>query len=184
MLGIRRVVVLAAVALVACGVSSSSSDTSGARGAERLMPSDNQVTGWTRSEPIRLLPAAKAGEGAPVGVNGDAARFIANGLVNLGIARYKTSGTETLELRIWEMSTPAAAGTCWTDLIANDTRYSGGNWSAVTVGEAGRLSDSGSYWWVLARKGAFIVEVWLDPDDPAQRQVAIDFAKAVVAAIP
>jgi hypothetical protein len=182
----RRVVALSLFVLAACGGSGASPgrDSAGS-GVDALLPASNQVSGWTRSEAVRILPADKAGQGyADGGVDGDAERFIADGLVTLGIGKYKTAGTEKLELRVWYMGTAAAASTCWTDLTTNDARYKGSNWSAVDVGAAGRLQDTGTYWWVVSRKGAYVAEVTLEPDDPAQRQVAIDFLKAVLANVP
>lgn len=180
----RRLAALALGALAACGGSSPGSAAS-APDLGAILPSDNEVPGWTRSDPIRLLTAAKAGEGyASGGVNGDAERFVANGLVTLGIGKYRRSGSETLELRVWEMGSAAAAARCWTDLVTNDQRYRGNQWSAVEVGEAGRISNTGTYWWVVARKGAHVAELWLDPGEDGQRQAALDFLKAVVAATP
>jgi hypothetical protein len=189
MLSTRRVAVLSLLALAACGGSSSPSTPKG-NNLEILLPADNQISGWTRSKPIRILSAAKAGEGyatdgsASGGVDGDAARFIENGLVSFGWAFYKAAGTEKIELRVWDMGSASNASRCWTALITTDARYKGANWSETSVGEAGRISDTGTYWWVVARKGAYVAEIMLEPDDAAQKQVAIDFLKSVVAAIP
>jgi len=177
-----RASLLAALLLAACG--GSSNKDAPAPAISTLVPADNAVSGWIRSGALRVLPAATAGLGASQGgVNGDADPFIRRGLVQLAIQRY-TRSAELLELRIWQMRDAAAEAALWTDLTTTEPRYSGANWSAQAIGEAGRISDTGTYWWLVARKGAYTVEATIQPDDAAARTDVTTFLGAVIAGIP
>jgi len=179
---VARSSVVAALLLAACG--GSSKKDAPAPAIATLVPADGAVAGWTRSGLLRILPAATAGLGAGSGgVNGDADPFVPRGLVQLAIQRYAKS-SQQLELRIWQMRDAAAEADVWSYLTTSEPRYSGANWSVQAIGEAGRISDTGTYWWLVARKGAYTVEATIQPDDAAARTEVIAFLGAVVAGIP
>jgi hypothetical protein len=180
---VARTSLLAALLLVACGGSSSNSEKP-SLDISTLFPADNEVPGWTRADALRVLPAATAGAGyGQGGVNGDADAFVARGLVQLGIQRF-AKGNAQLELRVWQMADAAAELAVWTFLTTSDPRYSGAQWTAQSLGDAGRIANTGTYWWLVTRKGAYQVEATIQPSDATARTDVVTFVGAVLAKIP
>lgn len=178
---VARTSLLAALLLAACGGSTSQDPP---LDIATLFPESGQVAGWNEADALRVLPAATAGAGYGYGgVNGDADAFIARGLVQLGIQRFAKGG-EQLELRVWQMADAASELAVWTYLTASDPRYSGGQWAAETLGEAGRIADTGTYWWLVTRKGAYQVEATIQPNDATARTDVVAFVGAVLGRIP
>lgn len=171
--------------LAACG---SSETPPAATAIESLIPASGEIAGWSED-------AAAGAPGVEVGktpaeveakIDGDAEPFSAKSFVAWARQHYAKDGYQ-LELRIWQMKDDATAAALYDDLVVSVSLYSALTWSNVTVGDAGRVADSGTTWWANSRKKAYLVEARIQQKmaaDPTARAEVESFAKAVVAKIP
>jgi hypothetical protein len=174
-----RSAVFAALALAACGGSSSSS----APDIKTFFPASNEVVGWTQvaAKPLQVGVGAT---GASDLVDGAADPFITQGLVQLAMASYD-KGNDVLDLRVWQMKDAASAASVYTALLGNSL-YSANTWGTcpTAIGSDCRIADTGGHWWVNTRKGAYHVEALIAPKDASTDDDAIAFLQAVLAKIP
>ncbi|HEY3352397.1 MAG TPA: hypothetical protein VGQ83_04045 [Polyangia bacterium] len=179
----RRLSLLAVLALLAvsCGSESSSG------GVASFFPADNEVAGWTEDttlgQPgVEVFATKATAEGV---IDGDVEPFAAVGFTSFA-RNYYVNAAYKIELRVWDMGTATKNTALYDDLVASDPLYSANTWEAQSIGDAGRIADLGSNWWVNARKGQYYVEVKINQTssgDAAARADGIAFLTAVVAKI-
>ncbi|MBI3180282.1 MAG: hypothetical protein HYZ27_11515 [Deltaproteobacteria bacterium] len=175
---------LAALCLIACG----DSDPPSATTIESLVPASGEVSGWNE-DPATGAPGVEVGKThaeVEAKIDGDMEPFAAKSFVALARQHYAKDGYQ-LELRIWQMKDEATATALYSDLATTVSLYSALSWSNVSVGDAGRVADSGTTWWVNTRKKAYHVEARVSQKSVADATSRADveaFAKAVVAKIP
>lgn len=145
-----------------------------------FFPADNAVGSWVASNSPALTISNNKAE-AEADVNGDADSFTAKGMVAFARKGYE-SDTTTAELRVWQLPDADTTKTVFDDIIVNDTLYSGLSWTDVSLGDAGRYSDTGANWWYIARFCAYQVEAKL-PNDTANQAEAESLLKALIANI-
>lgn len=182
----------AAVALSACGGSSSSSSFK----LESAFPSaTGSVGGWienpdamgfTAKNPAGVEIATTSAQ-ATAAVDGDADPFTRRNFVTMGREFYKnTIGgvASTLELRIWEMPSAAVATELYGTLPSEDSRYNN-TWLTASFGDSGRYLDTGVSWWYNVRKGAYFIDLMgATPNSAAVKTSAEAVLASVVAALP
>lgn len=131
---------------------------------ETLFPANNAVGTWKEDTSQGAAGVETANTDADVYavINGDADKFTQVGFASWAREFY-TDGTSILELRIWQMRDTTGTKTIYDGVIEaggtlEDARYSGSTWNPVSIGEAGRVADTGSSWWINARKSVYMVE--------------------------
>ena len=68
--------------------------------------------------------------------------------------------------------------------MANASQYKAVTWTDLAVGDAGRIADTGTTWWLNSRKGAYIIEAKISPLDATSRADIEALGIAVAAKIP
>lgn len=150
-----------------------------------FFPADDEVGGYVNDTSVPA-PGLQVGQTAAAMeglVDGATAPFTAKGALALGWKRY-ASGSYKLDARVWQLKDAASATDTYDSLVVTEALYRANTWSDLAVGQAGRLADTGSSYWVNSRKGAFIVEVVLKPKDPTSRADVETFARAMVGKLP
>jgi hypothetical protein len=171
-----------ALALAACGGSTSTAVT-----IESLVPADGEVTGWTE-DPAAGAPGvevAKNNTEVEAKIDGDAQPFIDKAFVAWARQNYIKDGFK-LELRVWQMKDDATATSLYDDLVASYSLYKTQTWSNLSIGDAGRVADTGTTWWYNSRKKLYHVEVRVTQKsamDATARTEGQSFITAVVAKI-
>ncbi len=170
--------VFAATLLAACGPAEPS-------GLGSYFPTTADAAGYTEDTSVGKAGVETARTAAAIEglVDGDAAPFIEKGVVAFGWERY-VKGTYKLDARLWQMKDASNATDTYNHLVANVTLYLAATWTDLAVGEAGRIADTGSSWWLNARKGKYIIEVRIVGKDTTSRADIETFAKAMVAKLP
>lgn len=150
---------------------------------DSFFPKDNAIGTYAlegASPSVQVAKSATAMEGL---INGDAAPFISKGAAALAWGKY-ASGTYRLDARVWQMKSSSNATDTYDSLVTDVALYQANTWSALSVGEAGRVADTGSSWWLNARKGSYLIEVKVTPKDATSRTDAESFAAAIAKAMP
>lgn len=150
-----------------------------------FFPADNEVGAWVADTTVATpgLRVGKTTAAIELLVDGDAAPFTAKGVLSLGWEKY-ASGAYKLDARVWQMKDLANATDTYDGLPTSGTVYSANTWADLAVGQAGRIADTGTRWWLNARKSAFIVELKVEAKDATTRTEIETFAKAIAAKIP
>ena len=149
-----------------------------------LFPANNEVGTWVEDTSLGSagVQVSNSAAQAQADVDGDADSFEDT---MVAFAReFYTSGTHTMELRVWQMQDAAACTAVYDDLVVNDPLYTPNTWSAVSLGEAGRVADTGSQWWHNVRKAAYHVEAKTQSNDADGKSGAEAMIGAVLAKIP
>jgi len=170
----------AVVALFAAGCSTEPAD-GGPVAIESLFPADNEVGTWVEDTSVGAsgVEVASTPAEAEALIDGDAEPFTAHGFSKFAIEHY-VDGTPQLELRVWEMPDAAGATEIYDYLVANDSIYMASSWEDVSIGAAGRASNTGASWWVNARSGAYYIEAKINDTSNGARTDAQAFASAVI----
>jgi hypothetical protein len=148
---------------------------------EELFPTENEVAGFTVDSSKGGLKVARTVAAVQGLIDGDADPFTTPTVLFAAFGRqYYKVGDKSVELRIWQMKDAATAQSIYTDLL-DDPLYTSTTWTDTPIGEAGRIDNTGSRWWVNARKGAFYVEVSINA--PASDQTARGQALALETAV-
>jgi len=183
----RSLVALSAVAallLTACPPPDDNGDGDEMPDIAELFPADNEIGSWVEDSSL-------GGAGVEVGrsfseaeaiVNGDADSF--DGYMVAFAREYYTDGTAGLELRAYEMGDAAACTEAYDLLIVDNPLYSANTWDAASLGDAGRIADTGSHWFVNTRKKIFYVEAWIEPNDAPGKTAVESFVETVLEKIP
>lgn len=152
---------------------------------ESFFPAANAVGAYAEDTSVGKagVEIAKTAAAMEALIDGDAAPFTEKGAVAFGWEHY-VSGTYKLDARVWQMKDAANATDTYAYLVANVSLYKANTWNDVGVGEAGRIADTGSSWWLDARKGKYLVEVKIIGKDTTSRADIEAFAKAMVAKMP
>ena len=152
---------------------------------DELFPADNEIGSWVEDTTVGAagVEIADSPTEAEAIIDGDAEPFTAHDFARFAIQNY-TNGSEKLELRVWQMADAAAATAIYDYLPANNSIYMASSWEDVSIGEAGRASNTGASWWINARTGAFYVEAKINAVSDAARADAEAFARAVVGKVP
>jgi hypothetical protein len=96
-------------------------------------------------------------------------------------------GGYQLALYVMQMPSVAQATTLYTSLLDGTHSLYNGTWTDPTtppVGDASRIINSGTDWWVNFRKGVYYAQVRLtyaESTDTAAREMTLSFAAAVEA---
>jgi hypothetical protein len=175
----RTILLLAAVTLAGCGSTASAT-------IDSFFPGQNEVSTYVEDTTVGQ-PGVEVAHGATAIealVDGDATSFNAKGVVAFAWQHYVKANLK-VDARVWQMQDVANATDTYSYLVANDNLYKSNSWTDVSVGDAGRIANTGSSWWVNSRKGKYLVEVRLTGStDTAAHDDAVVFAKAMVAKIP
>lgn len=173
--------ILALAAVVACG--SSKKDEPQVLDLAARFPASNEVAGWTR-DAVNPVQVGVGRAGATALVDGAADPFVADGLVQLGMAGYLKTGETLNPVRIWHMSSAAAAQAVYGHLLSNSL-YAANTWDPcpTAVGEACRFADTGNNYWFNTRKGAFHVEATINKTATSSAD-ALAFLAALLAKLP
>ncbi|MHB8872520.1 MAG: hypothetical protein ACYC8T_02430 [Myxococcaceae bacterium] len=137
---------------------------------ESYFPKDNEVGAWVGGTTagktgVQVATTAKEAEAL---VNGDAAPFNDKGMVTFAWEKY-AKDAYTLDLRVWQFKDASAATDAYGHLVANASLYKAATWTDLAVGDAGRIADTGTTWWLNSHKGAFIIEAKINPKDATSR---------------
>jgi len=147
---------------------------------EELFPGDSEVGSWVRdADPIDV---ATSNQEALDLINGEATAFIDRDFVAFAMGGYE-DGQSTLELRIWEFADAATAKDLYDNIPDEFGEYQV-PWEDAAVGEAGRIVNPGTRWWLNTHEGIYFIEVIVRPTDAGLRQATLDFALVVVASLP
>ncbi len=168
----------------ACGGADSPAETA----IESLVPASGEVSGWTEdsSTGSQGVEIGKTHAEVEAKIDGDMEPFAAKSFVALARQHYAKDGYQ-LELRVWQMKDAATAITLYDELATTVSLYSALSWSSISVGEAGRVADSGTTWWANARKKAYHLEARVSQKsvgDATSRAEVETFLKAVASKIP
>jgi len=180
-------ILLALVAFApACGGGGDDDDTPPS--IDTFFPADNDVSGWVEDTSVGAagVEVADTDDEAWALIDGDNEPFHAHGFVVFARQNY-VNGSYTLEARIWDMGTASAEETLYSALLTEAATYSAQSWEDLTLGDESRIADTGAYWWVNARKGAYHVEVKINQttaSDTTSRGHAETFASAILSRIP
>jgi hypothetical protein len=150
---------------------------------DSFFPKDNTIGTYALEASTPTVQVAKSATAMENLIDGDAAPFIARGAAALGWAKY-ASGAYRLDARVWQMKSATNATETYNALVTDVALYQANTWTALSVGEAGRIADTGSSWWLNARKGAYLIEVKVTAKDATSRTDAESFAAALAKAIP
>lgn len=172
------VTLAAALTLVACGTPAPS-------GIETFFPTANEVGGYAEDTSVGKagVETAKTAAAMEALIDGDAAPFTEKGAVAFAWERY-VSGTYKLDARVWQMKDASNTTDTYNHLVANVSLYKANTWTDLAVGEAGRIADTGSAWWLNARKGKYLIEVKIVGKDATSRADIETFGKAMAAKLP
>ena len=164
-----------ALALAACGGGSSSSGVD----IKTLVPATDEVGSWARSGDLRVLSDSQAMLGTNEGgLNGATHPYHDAGLVQVAVQDF-TDGSERIKLRVWQLTSAAAAATAY-----SDSRTGAGSGQPVSIGDEGRITDDNVNLSVDARKGAYFIDAEINQsDDEASAQVQA-LVGAVAAKVP
>lgn len=172
---------LSALALVtlACGPA-----TPQPQAIDSLFVANNEIGTWVEDTSVGTagVETARTRDAVYALINGDAEPFIAKGFIAFARERYRKD-SYTADLRVWQMKDATVAKDTYDSLVVDAAAYKSNNWTAVTIGDAGRIADTGSTWWVNARKGAYVIEVKAQPKDSTTEADAQAFATAVAGKI-
>lgn len=146
-------------------------------------PKDNAVGAYVTDTTLPGLQVAKSAVQIEGLIDGDATPFLEKGALALGWNRY-VAGTYKLDARVWQMKSATNATETFDSLVASASLYKANTWTTLAVGGAGRIADTGSSWWVNARKGAYIIEVKVTAKDATSRSDVEAFALAIAAKMP
>ena len=180
----NRLMISLAVCMLggACGSSSVAINT--------LMPAPADVAGWSEdaAQGTAGVAVARTPAEAEAFVDGDAAPFTAHSFIAFAWQQY-TKDTYRLDLRIWQFADTAAATAIYDDLLTDSSLYSSAAWTPEAAGDAGRIADTGTSWWINTRKKGYYVEAKMTTNPPAApnatgRTDAEAFVNAVLAKIP
>jgi hypothetical protein len=138
------------------------------------------VAGFVKDPSGKGLQIAEGDDAIEALVDGAATPFMEKGVLALGRELY-IKDSYHLEARVWQMKDAANASVTYDYLLTNASLYKASTWTALSVGDAGRIADDGTAWWVNARKGAYLIDVRIDPNDATSRSDVEAFAKALVA---
>ncbi len=199
------------VGLLACGSNAPAGGESSKKAVD-LMPGDSDVSGWKVD-----LSANKNKDGAPMTatskeqaiglIDGGAEPFYIDpykakvfawqNYVNTTLPSVPQPDKATILMYVVEMpSADQAKGLYTAVLDINEYARKKGSeddWVPTTpaLGEASRIQDTGSMWWINFRQGVFYVELQLTPStgpepnytphNPETKAEAMKFAQAVVA---
>ena len=153
---------------------------------ETLFPANDAVGSWVED----ITPPKTAGidtalsDSAVIGmVNGDADPFVSRGFVAFA-RQFYMDGTYTLEFRVWQMISKAEAKDVYAGLLTEVSQYDL-TWTALALGEEGRVGNTGSTWWINTHKNAYHVEASsITPNDAAGQTAALNLVKAALTKIP
>lgn len=148
-----------------------------------FFPKDNAIGTYALEAATPTVQVAKSASAMENLIDGDAAPFIDKGAVALGWGKYG-SGTYRLDARVWQMKSASNATETYDGLVSSAALYQANTWTALSVGDAGRIADTGSSWWINARKGSYLLEVKVTAKDATSRQDAESFATAMAKAMP
>jgi hypothetical protein len=111
-------------------------------------------------------------------INGGADVYINKGFKKFG-REYYNDGTYTLCLWVFEFPDAAVATSLYNDLV-NDALYTC-DWKTETLGEAGRVCDTGLHWNIHARKGKYFIAGTQVKNEPAGKTAALTLLNGVLA---
>jgi hypothetical protein len=169
---------VAALALLGCPPTEENGDE--LPDIEELFPADNEVGSWVEdtSTGAAGVEVARSYTETWEMVDGDADSF-EDGLVAFA-REYYTDGSMQLQLRVWEMKDADTCSSIYSSLVSDDPLYSANTWEDVSLGEAGRVADTGTHWWFNSRSKIFQVEAWIDSNDDPGKSAAQSFLEAVL----
>lgn len=167
----------AALVMIGCGPTPS-------QAIDTLFVKDNEIGTWVEDTSLGSagVETARTRDGVYALVNGDAEPFIAKGFVAFARERYR-SGSYTADVRVWQMKDAAVARDTYSSLVTDVSAYKANTWTDVAIGEAGRIADTGTTWWVNAKKAAYVIEVKAQPRDATSETDSKAFATAVASKI-
>jgi len=165
-------------------------DAPTAASIESLVPGANGVSGWlidpsdttTSSGPA----IARSEDEATALIDGAAAFFYSPDYSPTALALQNyVRGSYSLELELWQLASPANASRLYTDFLLSPL-YANNTWATAAVGDAARIGNTGTSWWVNVLDRQYFISISLGtsfPEDTTGRAQAIAFAQAVVARI-
>lgn len=181
---------------------------SGTSAIEATIPRDNTVAGWKVDQTGSNVAAGKvagiatsldqASNSTPgsLALDGSADPFYANSTPTyLALQNYVNNALNTagdppgysLKLLVLQMPDAAQATALYTSLVdGTHSLYTSNTWTDLSpaIGDASRITNSGTDWWVNFRKGVYYVEVRLtyaDSTDTVGKGETLKFANAVLA---
>jgi hypothetical protein len=151
---------------------------------ETLFPKNSEVGTWIEdtSKGTAGVQVSNSAAEAQADVDGDADSF-ENDMVAFAREFY-TNTTHTMELRVWQLKDASACTRIYDDLVVNDPLYTSNTWTAATLGDAGRVADTGTQWWHNARKKAYHIEAKTQANDADGKSAAEAMITAVTDKIP
>jgi hypothetical protein len=178
--------------------SSSCSKESTTVSIDTLVPSENAVSGWTFDPAHPAQPVAKTNpeflDSPPTGIygtDGGGVPFVDHNFVSFVERWYINSNFGNYDVKLWlfQMPDSATAKQLYDDLRSDpryerNTHQTTNNWESVSVGEAGRVADTSTAYWLNARKGLYYFEVWLTNKSAENvpvdmKPIVSDFGKAI-----
>lgn len=175
---VRALVVVVVSALFAAGCGPAAPPS-----IDSFFPQDNAIGSYALEASSPKVQVAKSSTAMESLINGDAAPYITKGAAALGWGKY-ASGAYRLDARVWQLKSAASATETYDYLVSDVALYQANTWTTLSVGEAGRVADTGSSWWLNARKGSYIIEVKVTAKDATSRTDAESFATAMAKAMP
>lgn len=158
-----------------------------------FFPANNEVGSWAEEEMINADGINMNPTGVEVGknhdeavaiLNGDAGLFTEYGFLTVGREFY-TDGTNSLELRIWQMPSAEVATNIYNDLLTKSASYENKDWQDIALGDAGRFCGNVNVYWYNVRKGKYYINIKeVLPYTDAGKAAAENFSSAVLAKIP
>jgi surface antigen len=157
-----------------CGSSSTETTPSGTGGAgaktiEQVIPKANDIAGWnldsTNSKTAGQLAAfGRNKDDAEALIDGSAAAFFKAPYSSvLAWQNYVNGDGYTVDLHLWQLTTAELAGALFAELLVDYPLYANNVWTDLAgLGDAARITNTGTTWWINLRKGAYIVEISLD----------------------
>lgn len=151
---------------------------------ESLFPANNEVGTWVEdtSKGQAGVQVSNSAAEAQADVDGDADSF-EDTMVAFAREFYQ-NGTHTMELRVWQMQDAAACSAVYDELVTSDPLYTSNTWTAASLGEAGRVADTGTQWWHNVRKAAYHIEAKTEANDADGKSGAEAMIGAVLDKIP
>ncbi len=184
----RLVLALAAVALSSWACNGDDDDPLPA--IETLFPANNAVGAFVEDTAIGAAGVETATDDAGVValINGGAGPFLQRDYDAFAIEHY-TDSTFDLELRVWQLASSAVATDLYTGLLTESSTHQASTWTDASLGDAGRIADTGATFWFNVRKGPYLLEQTIAydsgavVDDPC-KTAGQTFINAVLAKIP